>query len=526
MTDRAPRPDPIDDVPPAAAAAPPSAAPPTVAEAEAAELFEMSLDNLCVAGLDGYLRRVNPSWTRTLGWTAAELMARPSIELVHPDDRAAVLAARERLADGQPVTTLTNRYRCKDGSYRWLEWRSVMHPERGVVYAAARDVTEQRRDQRALAELGERLAATLDGIADGVIATDAAGLVARMNPVAERLTGWASADAVGRPLAEVFALLDVETGAATVLPPPASTTATEPRRPMQLRGRDGQVVPVAGRAAPMTGQGGAAGGVVLVFHDMTAEHEARAARDELQRQRVFADRMTSVGTLAAGVAHEINNPLAYVMGNLDMLAEELRAVTLPPALRGEWSELVRDAREGTERIRTIVRGLRTFARADEDRRALVDLTAVLALAVDLTASEVRGRARLVLDLGPLPLVVGDDARLGQVFINLLVNAAQAIGDGDAEAHEIRIVARTDADRRAVVEVHDTGPGIPAETIGRVFDPFFTTKPVGVGTGLGLSVCHSIVTGLGGAITAHARPGGGAIVRVVLPGELERSAGPK
>ncbi|HVH45896.1 MAG TPA: PAS domain S-box protein, partial [Labilithrix sp.] len=472
-------------------------------------------------GFDGYLKRVNPSWTRTLGWTAEELMSRPSLEFVHPEDRAAVLAARGRLFDGIPLATLVNRYRCRDGKYRWLEWRSVPDVDRKLVYAAARDVTEQREAQRALRELTENLTTTLNSIADGVIATYADGAVARMNPVAERLTGWSSAEAVGTPLRRVFDVVDADTRASAALPLERTLEegiAVDIASHLLLVARDGTKLPIASSCAPMRGADGSVSGVVLVFRDMSAEKKAKEAHERLQQQLILADRMASVGTLAAGVAHEINNPLAYVMSNLDMLISEFRFLATGPlsAHMAEWAEMALDAREGTERIRKIVRGLKTFSRAEEERRAVIDVRPVLELAIDMAFNEVRHRARLVKDYGPMPLVAADDARLGQVFINLLVNAAQALPEGGEGANEIRIVTSTDVEGRAVVEVRDTGPGIPESVIGRVFDPFFTTKPVGIGTGLGLSVCHNIVTSMGGEITARNEAGRGAVFQVVLP----------
>jgi two-component system, cell cycle sensor histidine kinase and response regulator CckA len=366
------------------------------------EFFEMSLDLLSISTFDGFFRRVNPSWTKALGWSAAELMARPLIEFVHPEDRAATLAGREGLKANEPLIGLNNRYVCKDGTYRWLEWRSVGHPEREVVYGVARDVTQQREAERVL-------------------------------------------------------------------------------------------------------------------------QEAKNLQERMQRQLILSDRLASVGMLAAGVAHEINNPLAYVVANLDLLQEEIGeaiGAPTPPALV-EWLEAVREAREGSDRIRKIVRGLKTLSRAEEERRSVVELRPVLELSVNMAFNEIRHRARLVKDYGETPLVEVDDARLGQVFINLIVNAAQAIPEGDSEANEIRIVTFTDSLGRAVVEVLDTGPGIPASLLGRVFDPFFTTKPIGVGTGLGLSICHSIVTSMGGEITASNREGRGARLRVVLSPAAEQ-----
>ncbi len=243
-------------------------------------------------------------------------------------------------------------------------------------------------------------------------------------------------------------------------------------------------------------------------------------RKTLQNRLLSAerDRMVSVGRLAAGVAHEINNPLAYITANLDLMAGELS--NHPGGLQstsvGELAEMVGDARVGAERLRKIVRGMMTFSHAEEERRLPCDIRSVLEASADMALHEIKHRARLVKDFGPVPAVEVDEARLGQVFINLLVNAAQAIPEGEADKNEIRVITETDASGRAVVEVRDTGPGIPAESLGRIFDPFFTTKVVGEGTGLGLSICLNIVTGLGGEIVAESAMGRGTTVRVVLP----------
>ncbi|HSN28715.1 MAG TPA: PAS domain S-box protein, partial [Kofleriaceae bacterium] len=115
-----------------------------------ADFFEISLDHLCVAGFDGYWKRLNAAWTRTLGWTKEELMAVPLIEFVHPEDRVPTLDARNRLKDGVPLQTLANRYRRRDGTYCWFEWRSVSDPERQLVYAIARDISAEKEAQRTM----------------------------------------------------------------------------------------------------------------------------------------------------------------------------------------------------------------------------------------------------------------------------------------------------------------------------------------------------------------------------------------
>ncbi len=247
-------------------------------------------------------------------------------------------------------------------------------------------------------------------------------------------------------------------------------------------------------------------------------------RKAIEARLQLGDRMASIGTLAAGVAHEINNPLAYIMSNLDMIVGELGELGgLPggaPAGRlKDLAELASEARTGAERVRKIVRGLKAFSRTDQEQIGPHDVRVILETAINMSFNEIRHRARLVKELGAVPVVEVDEARLGQVFINLLVNAAQALPEGHADRNEIRVTTLTAADGRAVIEVQDTGPGIAPEVMGRIFDPFFTTKPVGVGTGLGLSVCHGIVGDLGGEITVESRLGHGSTFRVTLPAAL-------
>jgi PAS domain S-box-containing protein len=250
-----------------------------------------------------------------------------------------------------------------------------------------------------------------------------------------------------------------------------------------------------------------AGGPVLVAsgRDVTERHRLRA-------QLLVSDRMASLGTLAAGVAHEINNPLSYVLGNLQVMAEALP----DPARRGELSAALDDATDGAQRVRKIVAGLRSFSRAEEENRVELDIAEVLRAAIRLTANEVRHRAQLVCELGATPRIAADDGRLTQVFINLIVNAAHAIPEGRSDANRITVRSFADPQGEAVVEIEDTGTGMSPAVQARAFDPFFTTKAVGAGTGLGLSICHGIVSALGGRIAIDSAPGRGTRVRVVLP----------
>jgi signal transduction histidine kinase/DNA-binding response OmpR family regulator len=249
-------------------------------------------------------------------------------------------------------------------------------------------------------------------------------------------------------------------------------------------------------------------GCVIVARDVTDKKQT-------EMQLMLADRMASVGTLAAGVAHEINNPLAAVIANLDMaehdVGELATRTTLPPDLVDE----LRDARMAADRVREIVRDLKVFSRAQEDRRGAVDVQKVLESTLRMAWNEIRHRAKVVKDYKRVPRVDANEARLGQVFLNLIVNAVQAIPEGAYEANTITLSTSVETEH-VVIAVRDTGSGIPPAVQRRLFTPFFTTKPAGVGTGLGLAISHRIVTSLGGTLEFQTEPGKGTVFRVRLP----------
>ena len=238
-------------------------------------------------------------------------------------------------------------------------------------------------------------------------------------------------------------------------------------------------------------------------------------RNQTLARMLVADRLLSVGTLASGVAHEINNPLAVTMANLEFALDELYGKERAPDLV-EMAQALREALEGARRVGGIVKELRTFARTSNgEMRKPVSVATIVERALVLAASEIKHRARVVRDLSAVPKVEADEQQLGQIIVNLLTNAAQAIPEGSATGNEIRVRTAVEGGR-VMIEVKDTGVGIPRENLRRIFDPFFTTKPPGQGTGLGLTVCHNLVTAIGGEIGIESTPGQGTTVRVLLP----------
>ncbi len=262
--------------------------------------------------------------------------------------------------------------------------------------------------------------------------------------------------------------------------------------------------------------------VVYVVRNVTERRQAEAAlrqavteRAELTRRLAQADRLSALGTLAAGLAHELNNPLTYVRGSLELVAEAVATVGLPPQTSAGLLEALEEARGGVERIRRAVQGLQAFAAPQGRARATLALPPLVDKAAALVMNEVRHRARFVRQDEGAPPVHADEGGLVQVLVNLLLNAAQAIRPGREAENEIRVVTRA-AEGRAVLEVRDTGEGIAPEHLARVFDPFFTTREPGVGSGLGLSICHAIATAHAGTLAVESAPGKGTVVRLSLP----------
>ena len=292
----------------------------------------------------------------------------------------------------------------------------------------------------------------------------------------------------------------------------------------------------------------------VVATDVTDRKRAETAQQAMQARLAQADRLASMGMLAAGIAHELNNPLTYLLFHVELLAQEVPmlaevasrclsalrehvsdeaaqriagdgAALLAPARLQELRASAADALEGARRVTAVSRALRTFSRDEEAERSEVDVVKALRLAATIAHNEIKHRARLVEELEAVPPVWGSEAKLSQVFLNLLVNAAHAIEEGHADDNRIEV--RTSLDGAdVVVEIRDTGGGIAAADRDRIFEPFVSTKPFGAGSGLGLPICKSIVTEHEGDIRVESEVGRGTRVVVRLPAHRVASEEPR
>ncbi|QRO02665.1 PhnD/SsuA/transferrin family substrate-binding protein [Archangium violaceum] len=249
-------------------------------------------------------------------------------------------------------------------------------------------------------------------------------------------------------------------------------------------------------------------------------------RKQMEARLIQADRLSALGSLAAAVGHEMNNPLAFMLANLSFVREELERLGESLRERGDARaeelddvlEALAETSEGASRLKHIVRDLRTLSRKPPEHQARVQLQPVLENALKLIRGELHHRARLEKDFHDLPAVDADEARLSQLFLNLLLNAVQSMDPGAAAHNVLRVAAYTGPDGEVVVEVQDTGKGLRPEVLSRIFEPFVTARPSS--TGLGLSVSHAIVTSLGGTLRAESREGRGTLLTVTLPPAAE------
>lgn len=458
----------------------------------------------------------NQASVQFFGKTPEQIMGRSYQEIGMPADVATSIEQQLRavIDENRSLLETEQRVVAPDGTTRWFQLRVVPidlpHGERAML-GVAEDVTACKSAEAALRRSEARFRQLIEQAPDA-IAVHRDGRFVYCNSQMVRLLGFERADEIlGRAIDE-FIHPDERAQVAARVHIVMETGQLAPPLEERLVRRDGAIVVAEISGLPIEYDGAPA--MLAIARDVTE-------RTLMQARLQQADRLVAVGTLAAGVAHEINNPLAYVLANVVWARDELDALRssewsgVPPELRARLEEIrapLDEARAGAERVRDIVRGLKVFSRAEDDRREAVDVCAVLDSAVQMARNEIRHRARLVKHYDPVQPVVANASRLAQVFLNLLINAAQAIPDG---ANEIRLRVR-DAPGAVVVSVSDTGEGIPRHLLDRIFDPFFTTKPVGVGTGLGLSICHGIVSALGGQITVESEVGRGTTFFVTLP----------
>lgn len=357
-------------------------------------------------------------------------------------------------------------------------------------------------------------------LADATILLDEHHRIVRINSVAETFAGVSNDEVAGKAWTEVFPLASPADGGGDALVERArrENAAVSAAATMKLRTRDGGEIPVEFSAMGVRLRGGSASGVALVLHDARTQ-------PRIDSEVSMAERLSALGSFASGLAHEINNPLAASMVGLELAGRQVNRLQSSPAMLagGRVDEPLERLQlslgtigDALRRIEALMKDLSLFARPGVERRP-IDPAEVLSASIRLVESQLRHRARLVCDVeAGGPLVDANESQLARAFVSLLENAADSIPEGDAERNEIRASLHAGADGFVTIEISDTGAGMTPDRMVRMYEPFYTTKAVGAGMGLGLAICHSVVTAHRGTISARSEPGRGTTFTVRLP----------
>lgn len=464
---------------------------------------------------DGRILEVNDAWVARYGW-AREEAYQMRVQDVSAEPDATGEAVRAALDSGG-AHIHRRWHKTRSGEIFPVEVTSgtLRLGERIMMYAVMHDITTRVENEGKIARSEARFRALLESIPVGILVHVGERIV-YANDRLRQMMGFTSDDELRHM--SVLDIVPAEDLEATLVRMDAVRRGVPPPlRESRFIRRDGSSIWAEVSAIPVEFDG--EHGVLVIARDLRE-------RKRMEAQLVLADRLASLGRLAASVGHEINNPLAYMLGNVQLLQRDVKHLLhLEEDDRAELLARLALVEEGAMRVRDIVRDLKGLSAGDRVTLGAIDLHRVLDLCANMAEHEIRHRAALVRDYGPPVLVRATETRLGQVFLNLLVNAAHAMLEVKGQDNEIRITTRRVGAATVVVEVRDTGGGIAVEHLERIFEPFFTTKE-NAGTGLGLSISHAIVTSMGGSITVEPQESRGTCFRVTLPCEPEDDAAPR
>jgi PAS domain S-box-containing protein len=519
-------------------------------KAHAESLFQTAQAIILVIDPSGKIASFNPYMEQLTGWTLEETKGRDWFDTFLPErSRDSVRELFSVAVSGASTRGNVDTIVTRDGRERLIEWYDkALTDERGEVaglLCLGHDVTERTRALEALRRSEESFRLVTETISDVFwMSTPGLRKMVYVSPAYESLWGQSRESLYANPHTFLDKVHPDDLGLLKDTVAEYHSKGRPYSVEYRIEGPDNSLRWIHERGYPIRDDAGRVYLMTGVCADITERRSAEAERVQLQAQIAQSDRLASMGMLAAGVAHEINNPLSFVLYNLDSLGEELPKLAdlmkkchaeleskvgplgvaealgdthriFNPVAFEDAAARLRDALSGALRIKNISRSLGTFSRVERTSVAPVDVATCIEHAITMSFNEIKYRARLVKDYVTVPAVLASDGKLAQVFLNLLINAAHSIAEGHADRNEIRVRTWSEGDA-VCAEVSDTGKGIAPEHQSRIFEPFFTTKGPGFGTGLGLSICKNIIKDFGGDIGFASEPGKGTRFVIRLP----------
>src|SRR5262245_10051449 len=477
-------------------------------------IWAVSEDLLGVANFEGYFLSVNPAWTNLLSWTEDEIKALHVNELRHPDDAAAAIAARSRLAQGIPTVRVENRLRHRDGSWRCISW--TMTADNGLIYVSGRHITSEKQAAMALRESDRQFRLLVAGVTDyALYMLDPNGVVSSWNAGAERIKGYSEDEIIGRHFSQFYTPEDRKAGLPNRSLAIAAATGRFEAEAWRMR-KGGALFWANVVIDAIHDESGKLIGFAKITRDITERRNAQEALERAHQQLAQAQKMEALGQLTGGGAHDSTNLMMVVSGPAQAL---MRRLTDLKDVRSLEAILT-----AASRGETLTRQLLTFSRRQPQNPRTIHLNQTIAAFRDVLASSARGKIDLRIEIAKDAWPVSIDIpEFELALVNLVVNARDAMADGGSivvAAENVTLRGEETVEglkgEFVALSVSDTGTGIPAELLPKIFEPFFTTKSPDKGTGLGLSQAYGFAQQSGGAVFVSSTVGQGTRVMLYLP----------
>ena len=462
--------------------------------------FNVSLDVLCIANTDGYFLRLNPAAETILGYTRDELMARPFLDFIHPDDLLRTQEAVSIQRSQHRVIHFENRYRCKDGTYRWLDWNSV--PVGNLIYAAARDITDRKRIEERLRESEDRFRATFEQATVGVAHVSTEGSFLRINPKFCDIVGYSSAELLERTYRDITHSGDFDADAkqwGRLLRGEIKNYVLENR---YVR-KDGGLAWGRLTVSLVRKKSGEPDWIITVLEDITAHKEAESERIQLRNELAHVQRISTINQLSSALAHELNQPLGAILNNASTAQILISKAKVEDT---EFGEILADIITDATRAGEIIRRIRAIVKKEQTKFEQWNLNLLIEEVVELYRNVFNiEKISIVLDLQTdfLP-IRADRIHIQQVLLNLINNANEAMSESSTKILKIRTTIQPPD--MIIVSISDSGTGIDEAKKDKLFEPFFSMKRDGLG--IGLRICRSIVEEHGGRIWVENNPDAG------------------